>query len=350
MKLSSKLSIARSILLASITNNKTPLSVYLILTNYCPHRCTYCNYEEVESDRELNESQWLLLIDQMAEAGTKKLQISGGEPLTKKSLGPIIRRAKNHGMFVGVSTSGFLVDKNINTLGELDILFLSLDGRKSIHDELRGKGSYEMVLRAASLLHKNAIPFWYTTVLNRKNLGEIDHLLDIAEKQNTFVNFIFLDYQGNEGETHLPSVDKVGDLVLSDNEIRTAIKTILKAKNEGRPVGSSYEYYDYLYQWGDHQKIYNENNHYGINCWAGKLFAFIFPDGMVYPCGDLYWRSSGINALEKGFKKAFDLAQNIPCKSCKKACYIEQNLFFSLNIRSIWNWGKVFFKLNGHHG
>ena len=80
----------------TVVKKRIPLSVYLNLTYRCPNHCVYCNYPNFNArkDKELSTRRILKLIDEMAEAGCRKLHLTGGEPLIREDLGEIIHHVR----------------------------------------------------------------------------------------------------------------------------------------------------------------------------------------------------------------------------------------------------------------
>src|SRR6185436_7215790 len=59
----------------------------------------------------------------------------------------------------------------------------SLDGaRQQTHDQLRGKGSFRDVMRAASVCVFNDLPFSLNMVLTARNRNEIGEMIQLAGK------------------------------------------------------------------------------------------------------------------------------------------------------------------------
>ena len=71
-----------------------------------------------------------------------------------------------------MNSNGTLVPDCIDNIRELDFLKLSLDGPKSVHDLLRGKGSYEKVIKAADVCHREKIKFGFACTLTKYNINK----------------------------------------------------------------------------------------------------------------------------------------------------------------------------------
>ncbi|MBM3253376.1 MAG: radical SAM protein [Candidatus Omnitrophica bacterium] len=322
---------------------KMPLGVYIALTERCPNRCVYCNYEVLRKNKkyEITTGDVFNIIAQLKQAGTEKLHLSGGEPLIRDDLGKIIDYAKSKGMFVGISCSGIYIPEKVEMLKNVDVILLSLDGEEKIHDELRGRSSFKYVMDAMDVLKKNKITFWTNTVLTKKNLSSVDFILDLAEKNNTYANFILLQHHGPEYENNLPTFDKIKNLIPDKKDLQSVLKYLLLRKKQGKRVGSTKEYLEFLLNWDDYNMLYSDKTYNGIKCWAGRLFCHIDSQGLLYACGLNMGKISGIDIKSLGVKKAMEQAPRLKnCNSCSVSCNLENNLIFSLNLSSIFNWLK----------
>ena len=328
---------------AHLRGRRTPICVYLNITSRCPNKCIYCNYPNLEAKKneEMTTAQILKLIDELAEAGTKRLQITGGEPMVRRDIGEVIDHAKKKKrIFTGISSSGIFIAERIKEIKNVNIIFLSLDGERDVHDSIRGKGSYDQVMRAIESMKDHNIRFWTTTVINRKNIDSVDDILGMAKSLGFTANFVLYYYVNDYDKDHLSPESVINDLALSDDENREIIQSLIRKKKEGEPVGSSYNYFNYLLKWKDFGTVFSNEEINGVKCWAGHLYCHVDPKGTVYPCGVSYWRVKGYSAVELGFKKAFELSRTIPCKSCIFACHLEHNLLFSLDTQTILDWSK----------
>lgn len=332
MNFKNLLYMGNSTLMANLVNKKTPLNVMISVTNRCPSRCKYCGIP-LRKQKELTTEQMFSLLDQLSDLGTQRIGLWGGEPLVRSDIGKIIDYAKNKGMFVTLDSNGYLIPQKIDQLKNLDVLILSIDGRKEVHDKNREKGSHKKVIKALEIATKK-MPVWTVTVLTKHNLNEIDYILDLAEKMNFYTTFQILH--------HSPSI--AGDtkpLLPSSEEYKDAIKKLIEAKRNGAPIVSTVKYLKQLLKWQDYEKSYRIEEQRGdIPCWAGKLFCNVDTDGKVYPCACLIGQTKALNFLDVGFKKAFDNISSVKCSACTASCLIEFNLMFSLHFDVIYNWMK----------
>ena len=82
------------------------------LTHRCPLQCPYCSnplaLERVAA--ELDTEGWLRVLDEAAALGVLQVHFSGGEPLLRRDLPALIRRAASLDLYSNIITSGVLLD------------------------------------------------------------------------------------------------------------------------------------------------------------------------------------------------------------------------------------------------
>ena len=125
---------------ARVLGKKFPLSVTFIITYRCNFSCRYCKIFRFKEE-EMRTGQIISMIDQLISSGMRRFSINGGEPLLREDIGEIIGYAKRKGLLVTVFTNGYLVSEKIDALRELDIMLISLDGPREVHDAQRMPGA-----------------------------------------------------------------------------------------------------------------------------------------------------------------------------------------------------------------
>ncbi|HPP87484.1 MAG TPA: radical SAM protein, partial [bacterium] len=238
--------------LKSLTANilkdyKTPIGVYLTITSRCNLNCKCCDFQKINQKKilEIPTENCIEYIRQMADAGVVKLNITGGEPLLHKGIDEIIKFAKSKKMFIALSTNATKISEHLDALKFVDVVMMSFDGSPKNHNYLRGADNFETLIKTIELLKKNNINFWTTTTLNKKNINDIEFVLSIAKKYNTYANFVLIQFFDKVIESNsLPDYQKVQQLELipDDKDIRAAFEKLIKLKKDGEPIGSSFEF------------------------------------------------------------------------------------------------------------
>lgn len=166
-----------------------PTRVHLQLTRYCNLACRHCWAEAgTARPRELTILEVKNLLDQMAEMGTYKLQLGGGEPLGRGDLFEILEHANSRGISVGLSTNATMATRAVaQRLGELEVESLKISmeaGSEKSYDYIRNDRAYRKAIRGIKNL-KELCPkadLFFHVVLQRDNLTEIPALVKQAEK------------------------------------------------------------------------------------------------------------------------------------------------------------------------
>jgi AdoMet-dependent heme synthase len=157
-------------------------------THGCNLNCMYCSFRggdlpKVPAPDELDVKGALHVVDEIHDFGATWFGLSGGEPLTRDDIFEPIQYARKLGMSVSVITNGYFVNgETFNRLVKEEVLTsISMDGREQIQDKLRGKGFYKTALAAAKKLSSVGLLDCLVTTVNKLNLDEMDHLVQVAE-------------------------------------------------------------------------------------------------------------------------------------------------------------------------
>ncbi len=164
-----------------------PFLVFWEITRACALACRHCRAEAQPRRHpdELDESEALRLVDQLAELAPPMLILTGGDPLMRRDVLAIARRAADAGMRVGLSPSGTqrLVNFDFTAIRDAGIgrISLSLDGAtEESHDRFRGvKGTFARTLKAVDMAHRVGLSVQINTTLTRSNLAEFPAFRDL---------------------------------------------------------------------------------------------------------------------------------------------------------------------------
>ncbi|HSC29214.1 MAG TPA: radical SAM protein [Vicinamibacterales bacterium] len=166
------------------------------LTYRCNLACEHCYLDaggtplvgtENFADRsELGTGECFKVIDEIAAFAPECLTIlTGGEPLLRRDILEIVRRAARRDLWVVVGTNGVRITENVaKRLADAGArgLSLSLDaldpGR---HDRFRRvSGAWQNTVEGAEILNRTGLPFIVQTTAGSHNLGELDAIADFA--------------------------------------------------------------------------------------------------------------------------------------------------------------------------
>jgi len=166
-----------------------PLLGTLVVTYRGDLACAMCDLP-ARGDRkhELDTDAMRGVLDAFRDLGVLGVGVTGGEPLLRPDLVPILRHGVGRGLLMHLNTNGSLVTADTaRALADAGIasVNVSLDGPDAVtHDRLRGRpGSFARVLRAAARLA--AVPgrpyrVALTCALGAGNVEQADALLERA--------------------------------------------------------------------------------------------------------------------------------------------------------------------------
>jgi radical SAM protein with 4Fe4S-binding SPASM domain len=183
----------------SLSNTSSFARPYVIswnLTYRCNLACEHCYLDaggtplvgtENFSDRsELGTEDCFRVIDEIASFAPECVTIlTGGEPLLRRDILEIVRRAADRGLWVVVGTNGVRISENVaqhlSAAGARG-LSLSLDALDpDRHDRFRRvRGAWHNTVDGAAILNRTGLPFIVQTTAGSHNLGELDAIADFA--------------------------------------------------------------------------------------------------------------------------------------------------------------------------
>ena len=159
------------------------------LIRRCNLKCKHC-YSisgDVDFPGELSTDEVFTVMDDLKGFKVPVLILSGGEPLLRRDIFEISRRAKEMGFYTGLSSNGALI--TVHNIGEIasigyDYVGISLDGIGATHDAFRGKeGCFRDSLAGVRLCKQNGIKVGLRFTMTMDNHEQLPELLDLADAE-----------------------------------------------------------------------------------------------------------------------------------------------------------------------
>jgi len=180
-----------------------PLWLLLELTYRCPLHCVFC-YNPTEfaaTGAELATADWIRVLREARALGAVQLGLSGGEPLAREDLEPIVAEAHALGFYVNLITSGVgMTEERIRALkaAGLDHIQLSFqDSTRELNDFLSSTRTFERKSQVAELIRKYDYPMVLNVVLHRLNIDHVGEILAMAERMGAqYVELANTQYYG----------------------------------------------------------------------------------------------------------------------------------------------------------
>jgi radical SAM protein with 4Fe4S-binding SPASM domain len=177
--------------LAVVGENYYPRFVVWEITLRCDQQCRFCGTRAGRPrPDELTTPEAVAVVDQLAEMGTVEIAIHGGEAYLRRDWLEIVRAIRAHGIDCTMVTGGrgFTAELAAEAKAAgITAVSVSVDGTEATHDALRAlHGSHAGAMRALENLRAAGIPVGCNTQINRKNLGELDAVLDLIAARGVY--------------------------------------------------------------------------------------------------------------------------------------------------------------------
>ena len=214
-----------------------PIILVWEITRSCNLHCVYCHVDANQKPMrdELDRSEKLELVQQVAEAGTNALMIAGGEPLNSPDLPEMVHEAHQRGLYSVLITNGTLLSReNALCLREagLDYIKISIDSvSPGIHDALRGKGCWEKAIAGVQNAVGAGINTGISITATQANFSEIPKIVRMAKELGCRRIIIFNFVPSGRGRNEI-------DLDL-DGEKRRKMLHLIMAETRCKILGRS---------------------------------------------------------------------------------------------------------------
>lgn len=176
--------------MAAAVFDQAPRRVYWEVTRACDLCCHHCRAEAApEPDpSELGAGEGRRLLAALARFGPPfpHLVLTGGDPLKRADLFPLIETAQGLGFAVSVAPSGtpLLTAESIGRMkaAGVEAISLSLDGSNAArHDRLRGvPGCFQRTLAAARECAARDLPFQVNTLVSAETIDDVPAIQRLA--------------------------------------------------------------------------------------------------------------------------------------------------------------------------
>jgi len=305
-----------------------PKEVIVSITNRCNFKCKMCDISRNRIE-ELSTSQWQQVIKDIGSYGVQTIVFSGGEPLLREDIFDLISFTKDNSMGACLTSNGCLIDEEVAyklRQAGVDVVNISVEGPRRIHDYLRGRGGYEKALIALENLRKNQIESTIATMVSRYNYKHLVYIVGLARQYGaTTIKFqpfskIFLN--NRDGRDYF---------LFSDREISETeqiINRIISLCNDYAIATNPHSYLERIpFYLG--RKYIDSNN----ACIALENSCPINSNGDIYPCWVRAEKDTLMgNLKENRFLNIWDSPRHRAiiekirkegCPGCMMSCYDE---------------------------
>ena len=265
-----------------------PPMIISSVTMQCNLECAGCYSREYPEDGELSLEEIESLFQQSEALGIAFFVITGGEPLKREGLLPLMQSHPN--LVFLLFTNGSYIDPVVaETIGHTDnvLPILSIEGSIESTDKRRGEGCYNQILKAMESLREADVFFGFSAMVTRDNL-------DILSSDSFYDDMIQRGCRMGFCIGYVPSAKDADMALIPTPEEHAGFRSrILKIQKEKRLL---------LVQLPDDE--YRET---GSCMAAGRGFIHVNAQGYVEPCPFSHFASDTIReiSLEEALKTPF---------------------------------------------
>jgi len=248
-------------LLTRLRHEHVPFSVVWEFTHTCNLHCVMC-YNVPLPEPELSTAECLDVLEQLAQAGTLRLTLTGGEILVRPDFFTIAQHARALGFALNLKTNGTLltpaladrvarlapVQVDISLLGATETTFEAVAGSRQ---------TLRRVLRGVRLLQERGVRVKLNTLLLSLNVAERQQMVALARESGVSYEHVFKISPADDGSDH-GSQYQLSRAQMSDVLVANGTPFVPRSLASGTRT-----------------------------CQVGLSSCLISPYGVVYPCVEL---------------------------------------------------------------
>ncbi len=272
-------------------HNRYVQNIFWSITGRCNYRCRHCYMDAPEGALgELSTEQAFDLIDQMADCGVLRVDITGGEPFVRRDFWRLVDRILSYNMVVGkIYTNGWLLNEKVldefERRGIKPDISISFDG-VGWHDWMRGvSGAEEAALRALQLCKERGFVTDVEMCVHRGNKDTLPQTIEALRAVG--VKNIKL---GNVAQTPLWQCNSQGNALTNQEYVEAMLPYITWYYQEGQPI--QHLMLSSIIDLNKNQPYKIIAEHYDgtekcLDCYmcnAVRYASYITPEGRLLPC------------------------------------------------------------------
>ena len=181
---------------------KGPVVIWNLIRR-CNLTCKHCYSISADIDfpGELKTPEVFGVMDDLRQFGVPVLILSGGEPLLRRDIFDISRRAKDMGFYTALSSNGTLIgEDNIDAISAIgyDYIGVSIDGVEETHDRFRQKkGAFREALNGVRHCVERGLKVGLRFTITQDNCQDLPALLKLMNDEGVSKFYLsHLNYAG----------------------------------------------------------------------------------------------------------------------------------------------------------
>jgi MoaA/NifB/PqqE/SkfB family radical SAM enzyme len=329
-----KLRFAHDLFMSRIKGRKVPLFLYWFVTERCNYKCSYCYGAFSRAGKpDLPTEIMLRMIDEMASAGVRRVNLLGGEPFLRDDLGLLLKNLSARKISTCILTNGSYLPGRVDDLYGVDEVGMSIEGGEETHDLIRGRGAFRQLIKAVEVCQRMGVTVVLTYTMVSQNIDEVSHVMEFAKHYGVSVT-VNVAHGRLLGTRGLP-------VSRADNEAcRRALMTIIDYQRRGYPVFRARRTLELMLKWKDYQNDTSDEcpGSDFPKCHFGSYAASLSSDGVLTPCFLNSHGGTGKSVPESGFMAAWEHCRRMShCSYCHVPCFLEYNAIFGLSLPILYN-------------
>lgn len=199
----------------------------------CNLACAHCYSHSAPGERDfLTPDEIAQAVRDAAAIGFDVLSVSGGEPLLYDGLDTVLAEGRANTMRTQVASNGWFLHENrfARVADLLDLVAVSMDGSRALHDRLRGSDqAFDRLLRGLAVLRDTGRPFGLIHTVTAANWRELFETAEFAADQGARL------FQIHAIEAAGRAVTSAQWLLLNEEQIGLVyvIAALLKVEHQG---------------------------------------------------------------------------------------------------------------------
>ncbi|MCS7366178.1 MAG: radical SAM protein, partial [archaeon GB-1867-035] len=249
-----------------------PLHLVIELTYKCNFRCKHCYaFSSFNYSEEIKTDALLFILKKYAKAGSRIVELTGGEPLLHSSFLDILEFCCKNFLIVSVITNGYYIDRNLVKICQKykDVISFSItlfSDSSDYHDYFTGvPGSFDRAVNSIKMLTDAKIRVRVSMCITPQNYTKIENVIELAKKlgASSFAYSPILPF-GRASRSY-------NTLKLSPNQVKMLMRKVKKLRRK---------YRGFIQIIPEHVV----ESFINIGCGAGRKSIVINPKGEVRPC------------------------------------------------------------------
>ena len=173
-------------LMLQAARHNIPVDVSIELTHHCNFRCRHCYIPDFSAPDLLSTERLLRLLEELADAGTLFLTLTGGELFLRPDWLTVARRARELGFALRLFSNGTLIDDDVaDRIAALpaaaEISLYSMD-EATFEEITRRRGSLAKTLGGIERLRERGVEVLLKTPMMTLNADHLDDVAAYAER------------------------------------------------------------------------------------------------------------------------------------------------------------------------